>query len=125
VPAGDARRGARSVAAFREKPPVEEVVQLLGAGALLNTFVLAARAQTLIDLVARHVPACWSALSSSWWCRDRLESAYHHLPRSNFSQDVLEHTDRLRVMPVAAGWSDVGTPERLRRDLLGEARLTG
>jgi hypothetical protein len=38
------------------------------------------------------------------------------MPSSNVSNDVLEHLpDHLRIVPLpdAAGWSDVGTPERL------------
>jgi len=106
---------------FCEKPPREEIDSLLESGALLNTFVLAAPAYRLVDLVATYVPVVWSLLSGAWGSADALERAYETLPRSNFSHDVLEHAQQLRVLPVSAGWSDIGTPYRLRREVLHDA----
>jgi hypothetical protein len=48
--------------------------------------------------------------------KQELEEVYARMPSSNVSNDVLEHLpDHLRIVPLpdAAGWSDVGTPERL------------
>jgi mannose-1-phosphate guanylyltransferase len=118
VPGAVDGAGAHSVERFREKPPLAEVETLVESGALVNTFVLAARVETMVALVARHVPETWERLSTAWWSDDRLTRAYAHLPPSNFSRDVLEHAPALRVVRVAAGWSDVGTPDRLERDLL-------
>ena len=118
VPGGRADGGTRTVARFREKPPLDEVERLLESGALLNTFVLAARVEVLVALIAHHVPDAWSRLSTAWQSEARLERAYQDLPRSNFSKDVLERATALRVLPVSAGWSDVGTPDRLQREVL-------
>jgi mannose-1-phosphate guanylyltransferase len=118
VPGAVDGAGAHSVERFREKPPLAEVATLVESGALVNTFVLAARVETMVELIARHVPETWDRLANAWWSDDRLVHAYEHLRPSSFSCDVLEHARSLRVVPVSAGWSDVGTPERLERDVL-------
>jgi hypothetical protein len=40
---------------------------------------------------------------------------YSHLPRLDFSADLLAHAAGLRCLPCGAsmGWTDLGTPERL------------
>lgn len=121
VPGSEASAGDCVVQSFREKPPREEIESLLDAGALLNTFVLAAPAYRLVDLVASYAPASWTLLSGAWDSAKALERAYEKLPRSSFSRDVLERARGLRVLPVAAGWSDIGTPYRLRREVLHDA----
>jgi mannose-1-phosphate guanylyltransferase len=117
VPGEAADRGSRTVVRFREKPPAHEIEHLLASGALLNTFVLAARVEVMAGLIARHAPDAWRRLSTAWRSPETLALAYEDLRHSNFSHDVLEHARALRVVPVAAGWSDVGTPDRLRREL--------
>jgi mannose-1-phosphate guanylyltransferase len=119
VPGADAEGGSRSVVSFREKPPLAEVETLLASGALVNTLVLAGRVEVFVGLIAHYVPEAWSRLSNAWWSEDRLARVYEDLPRSNFSNDVLARASALRVLPVSAGWSDVGTPDRLQRELVG------
>jgi mannose-1-phosphate guanylyltransferase len=118
VPGVGGPGGSREVERFREKPPMEEVSALLASGALLNTFVVAGAIEVVVELISRHVPGTWARLSSAWWSDERTARAYDELPPSNFSHDVLERATALRVVPVAAGWSDVGTPDRLRREVL-------
>lgn len=100
---------------FCERPSPARVASLRQRGACLNTFVLVAEAWTLALLVRRHVPAWFRALAG----RDaiRMETAYHTLPASGFSEDVLAQAqDDLRLVPLGpVGWSDIGTPERLER----------
>jgi mannose-1-phosphate guanylyltransferase len=112
------------VEAFREKPPVGEIPGLVAAGAVRNTFVLVGRARTLVELIARYVPAWYDALLSGRTHGD-LDDAYRRLPASNFSKEVLERAgDRLRVVPLGdVGWDDIGTPERLARVLSPHARV--
>lgn len=111
--------GARCcrVRRFREKPPVADAEALLGEGAVVNTFVMVARAYDLADLCAEHMPDWWRALTSPR--RSALERAYEALPPVNFSRAVLEQAvPGLHLMSLGqVGWSDIGTPERLQRSL--------
>lgn len=107
-----------AVMSFREKPPPDEAERLWRHGALLNTFVMAASAHTLARLISRHVPEWWRALCLAGNAPEQIHQVYATLPSSNFSTEVLEHAENLRVVGMRAGWSDVGTPERLQRELL-------
>jgi mannose-1-phosphate guanylyltransferase len=103
------------VSQFREKPDATELEGLRSSGALVNTFVLAARAYTLASVFASHAPGWWRALTQVGRDPDRLEAVYDVLPSSNFSREVLEAIPHLlRIVPLEAeaGWSDVGTPPR-------------
>lgn len=115
VPAGPGPEAP--VGAFREKPGPEELVALCRGGALVNTFVLAARARMLASVLATHAPGWWRTLTSMR-LGDALEAAYDVLPSANFSKDILEKIPHLMsIVPLAAeaGWSDIGTPARLAR----------
>lgn len=113
------RGGLRRVASFHEKPSVGEAAALFRAGALLNTFIFAARAVVLAELIATRARGWCRAMVSAAHDEDLLDATYAVLPPSNFSTDVLEHVPgRLRVLAVDdMGWSDIGTPERLERAL--------
>jgi len=121
--------GRRSHGAFRrverfvEKPSHEIAESLMGMGGLWNSFIIAARASTLVELYLQTLPSLLKtlALARAWDARlpeaDAVREAYARLEISDFSRDVLERsTDSLRVLPVPpCGWSDLGTPERLAR----------
>ncbi len=104
------------VASFREKPLGDEIPRLRAAGALLNTFVFAARAATLEHAFQRWAPAYFEGILATHREPSLLEVTFDLLPSSNFSRDVLERmAEQLRIVPLppSAGWSDIGTPERL------------
>jgi len=108
------------VARFREKPDAREAATLASLGARVNTFVLTARAKVIADAIAEYCPDTWRSTASPT-C---LDAAFVDLPVSSFSRDVLErcaHRLTLVTLPAAAGWSDIGTPERLARAIQGAA----
>lgn len=112
---------------FREKPSAETAGALLAAGWLWNTFVLVARASTLVDAGRLCVPGLHERLAGtvpfaggedeSW----AIRQAYALAPRANFSRAVLQSG----VAPLAVAkvsnvtWCDLGTPARVARTLLG------
>jgi mannose-1-phosphate guanylyltransferase len=112
----------RDVAAFREKPTLEEIEGLLEEGALLNTFMFAATGETLLRLYLRSLPSLLATFEGALGAcalplPERLRSLYSDLPTLDFSRDVLEReTERLSVLRARpCGWADLGTPERLER----------
>ena len=118
----------RDVTAFVEKPPASLARRLHGDGALWNTMVIVARASSLLELHRRHVPEVARvferALGLPPTIRDGwLRDAYEDLPVHDFSRDVLTPAADLLAYtwPPSLGWSDLGTPERLRR-WLGRSR---
>lgn len=117
--------GGHSVARFIEKPGYSVAREIIDAGGLWNTFIMAAAARTLLDLyLPRYAPLVMEMQVSlakgrtagsptgSW---PALLSLYDRLPELDFSRDLLEGRAAdlcvLRVPPC--GWSDLGTPRRV------------
>jgi mannose-1-phosphate guanylyltransferase len=107
------------VTQFLEKPSAEDVGQMVSRGALINSFILVARVQAMLDLYEQTLPVILRAFrrctptSPSELATRRL---YEGLPSLDLSRDVLARTPHflsvVRVPPC--GWSDLGTPDRLR-----------
>lgn len=121
--------GLRHVQRFVEKPAPEVAAQLLGRGALWNSFVIVSRPRTLLALFAETLPALVDLLDGGPEMaakgpveidaeRDserRLERLYAGLPAIDFSKMVLSpRPDALTVLPVkGVDWNDLGHPARV------------
>jgi mannose-1-phosphate guanylyltransferase len=107
---------------FLEKPPDLRVRELVRDGALINSFILAARAHVLLALVGRVFPdilRAFQRLSRKLRRGPDAQALYRELPVMDLSRDVLQRATTflsvLRVPPC--GWTDLGTAERLQRFL--------
>lgn len=107
---------------FVEKPPASRVSDMIRNGALINSFILAARAHVLLSLIGRVFPdilLAFQRLAHEPPDGPAARRLYEALPTMDMSKDVLERASTflsvVRVPPC--GWSDLGTPERLRRYL--------
>lgn len=122
--AGGEANGVRTVSRFVEKPELTVAAQIVRAGGLWNTFIIAASARALLNLfLPRFAPTVMemqvivgSALqhrSAGGW--PAIVDMYTRLPDLDFSRDLLEGQEAslsvLRVPPC--GWSDLGTPHRV------------
>ena len=109
------------VARFREKPTPQVAAMCLAREWLWNTFVMVAKASTLVSVADVLLPGLHRRLTAATpflgtrregWA---LEQAYASLPRHNFSETVLQAG--LPFLAVSAlpplTWSDLGTPQRL------------
>jgi mannose-1-phosphate guanylyltransferase len=122
-----ARGGAvHDVAGFVEKPDSPTARDLVAAGALLNTLMFVADGSALLRIYEEALPGLLHAFLRL--LRDdvdgrALEGFYETLPVCDFSREVLERSPhRLSVLPVPdCGWSDLGTPARIRT-FLGRRR---
>jgi mannose-1-phosphate guanylyltransferase len=119
--------GARRVRRFVEKPSAAAARELIAAGALWNVFILAARAQSLLELfVMRHTDTVAALTDVVVYDAEHpsmpkaAQRVYRTLPQIDFSRHVLQGWESaLRVLKTpACGWSDLGTPERVGRTLL-------
>jgi mannose-1-phosphate guanylyltransferase len=107
---------------FVEKPPAPHVSEMIRDGALINSFILAARVHALLALIERVFPDTLRAFQRL--ARDPADGPaarrlYAGLPFMDLSRDVLQRASRfLSVVHVPpCGWSDLGTPERLQQYL--------
>jgi len=110
----------RPVRRFVEKPPARVARELMRHGALWSTFVLVARTRAIIDLLRRTRPELFRAMEYGFTLASQAREAwvaanYDHLPKADFSSDILEECPDLAVLawPKTLGWMDLGTPERL------------
>lgn len=126
VPGERREANAFHVARFVEKPPCHQARELLALGALWNTFILAARGATLLNLFARRYPGILDEMRTvvggtldETLAGVLLEDLYDTLPTLDFSRDILQGAeDILEVLSVpACGWSDLGTPKRVHEVL--------
>jgi len=113
--AGDA--GAFSVAAFTEKPDHATAQAYLDAGGYFwNSGIFVFSAEAYIEELERHQPdalgAARQALESA--TRDlgflRLDGpAFSEAPNISIDYAVMEKTARAAMVPLDAGWNDVGS----------------
>jgi mannose-1-phosphate guanylyltransferase len=113
--------GTHRVSSFIEKPGPTLARFLFRRSAAWSSFMLAARADSLLALFERAAPRTLRILARA--VRERegepetLGRLYSTLPYVDFSRDLLQGaTDRLRLLMVPqCGWTDLGTPMRLRQ----------
>jgi mannose-1-phosphate guanylyltransferase len=114
----------RKPAAFRvnrfwEKPTAQLARTLMGRGCLWNTFVLAGRALTFLEVLEATMPEGLKAFKPVAGALTKAEETergselYRALAAGDFSRDILTGcADKLAVLRMdAAGWDDLGTPE--------------
>ena len=106
---------------FWEKPTPEIATVLLERGCLWNSFVMVARASTLLGLIMMALPQLYAPFAA---IRSKLgtpfeeravRALYTGLPPLSFSDQVLaSHAVNLAVLPVRGlDWSDLGEPHRV------------
>ena len=122
VPGPRLADGTRRVVRFVEKPDLSTARTLIGAGALWNSFIFAARGPALLGLLRERMPdivdrmAAALARDARLGSRGRaLRELYAELPIADFSRTVAQGAEgSMRVITApACGWSDLGTPERV------------
>jgi mannose-1-phosphate guanylyltransferase len=111
TPDGSAYRAAR----FVEKPSSETAAEYVASGRFLwNASMFVWQAQTLLDEVARLQPdlhAGVSRIAAVWGTPEQDQVAsevWADLAESTIDQGILEHAERIAVVPAEFGWSDVG-----------------
>ncbi len=105
------------VAAFVEKPDAAKAAQFVASGDYLwNSGMFLLSAQGYLDELRRLDPAMLSACEQAYGSavRDldftRLDRAAFETCRADsIDYAVMEKTDRAAVVPLSAGWSDVGS----------------
>jgi mannose-1-phosphate guanylyltransferase/mannose-6-phosphate isomerase len=113
--------GAFAVAAFIEKPEAAHARQFVASGEhYWNSSIFLFPARLYLDELERLRPdmvaACRQSLAEAGHDADfvRLgKAAFGACPADSIDYAVMEHTARAAVVPVAMGWSDVGSWDAL------------
>jgi mannose-1-phosphate guanylyltransferase len=117
----------RRVEGFCEKPGPDQAREVFAAGALWNTLIFAAKADTLWRMGWRYIPEIMPLFETLCKSVDTprqqrvLDQIYSGMPRRNFSSDLLARaTAEIAVIAMEnVLWSDWGRPERIVDTLSG------
>ncbi|MBV9929931.1 MAG: NTP transferase domain-containing protein [Alphaproteobacteria bacterium] len=113
--------GARAAAAFVEKPPRDAAERMLTDRAhVWNSGIFLFRAAPLLAALERDAPAVLAAaraaVANAAGTGGRIlpeRTAFARAPSISFDHAVMEKADRVAVVPVDMGWSDVGSWDAL------------
>ena len=121
IEADMALRGAGPfpVTRFVEKPPLEKALEYLDAGNFFwNSGMFIWRTDVILEEISKHMPQLSSALDGIrvtddvWELSDldrQIESAYSSIASESIDYGVMERSEKVQVVPVEMGWSDVGS----------------
>lgn len=114
----DARlQGAAPLKSFVEKPDLETAVAMLESGRYFwNAGIFLLRADVYMDELEKFAPkivsACQKSIAAATVDSDFLRpdaESFQACPADSIDYAVMEKTDRADMVPLAAGWSDVGS----------------
>lgn len=115
---GDALTGgAFRVRRFVEKPDLATAEAYLESGDFAwNSGIFLFRARDFVEMLGRHAPEILAAVQASWEEAKRdLDfirvgaDAFTTCPSDSIDYAVMEKAERVAVVPVECGWSDVGS----------------
>jgi mannose-1-phosphate guanylyltransferase/mannose-6-phosphate isomerase len=121
IAAGESLAGGHRVASFIEKPDATRAAALLAVGGhFWNSGIFLLPPDALLDELARLSPellaACERALAGATRDLDFLRPAAEALracPAASLDVAVMERTRRAVMVPLDAGWSDIGSWQAL------------
>lgn len=117
IKAGDAVDGAYSVASFKEKPDAETAAGYLKDGGYFwNSGMFLFKASRYLDELKEHQPKILAACEAATSCLSsdlnfvRVDGeAFDSCPSDSVDYAVMEKTADAVVMPLDAGWNDIGS----------------
>jgi mannose-1-phosphate guanylyltransferase/mannose-6-phosphate isomerase len=106
---------ARCVERFVEKPDLQTARRFLNDGGYYwNGGMFVFRADVFLQTLAQHQPAIAAAIDRlAEFEREASAEVYASLPDVSIDYGILEKSDRVAVVPVSMGWSDLGSWEAL------------
>ncbi len=137
---GSSDRSLRPIISFEEKPDRIRAEALVAAGALWNSGIFVATAETILTQVALFAPdiaaKCRASVrvAASDSRTQTLGPAFAEAPRLAFDRAVMERTSKGLVLPVTFVWSDLGSwaaihaasiQDQHANSIQGDVRLAG
>lgn len=126
----EAKQGVSAVAGFVEKPDSETAQSYLDSGLYYwNSGMFMFKASTILAELAHYAPemlaCCRNALAASKTDLDFIridQVAFEACPSDSLDYAVMEKTDKAVVVPLDAGWSDVGSWSSLWENQVQDAQ---
>ncbi|HEY8035022.1 MAG TPA: mannose-1-phosphate guanylyltransferase/mannose-6-phosphate isomerase [Methylobacter sp.] len=101
-----------SVSRFVEKPALENAIKFVENGYLWNSGMFVFRAGDFMQMLERHQPEIHRAITSMSGMAD-VEASYDKLPNLSIDYGLAEKANKVAVVPVSMGWSDLGSWESI------------
>ncbi len=116
-----APNGIFAVRHFIEKPDEETAKSLISGGDVdWNSGMFVFRARLLLDELAAHAPEIYAAATAAYRATETdlgamrfPVDAYGAIPAAPIDTAVMERSDKVAVIPLDPGWSDVGSWRKL------------
>ena len=132
IEVGESRGSWSLVSQFVEKPDLATAKRYLRGGRhLWNAGMFMFAAGRLLEEMAKHAPDVVDGVAAAWKDRSRSDGlvepgdAFSASPAISIDHAVMEQSDSVAVVPMDAGWSDVGSWEALwELDAIGSANVT-
>lgn len=124
-------KGAHRVAKFIEKPALSAAQQMLREGGYSwNSGIFLFRSKTYLEALNRHAPQMLAEIQASMSKAKRSgiricpdAALFKNVPAESIDYAVLEKAERVAVVPVQMGWSDVGSWDAVHA--IGDANALG
>ncbi len=121
----ETKHNFHKVEKFWEKPDLRNAASLFAEGCLINTFIIVAKTQTIINKMQTRLPHLTKAFEpiiekfGTEHEKIALERFFKLVPEINFSKEFLEKiTDSLAVLEIPdVYWSDWGEEQRVIYDI--------
>jgi mannose-1-phosphate guanylyltransferase len=122
IEAGDALiTGVHRVARFVEKPPLAEAQAMLARGGhFWNGGIFLFRGDAYLTALGEHAPAMLESANAAMNMATREgrvvlpdAAAFAASPSDSIDYAVMERAERVAVVPVSMGWSDIGSWDAL------------
>jgi mannose-1-phosphate guanylyltransferase/mannose-6-phosphate isomerase len=97
---------------FIEKPDLARAQAFLAEGGYYwNSGIFLFRRDVLLEGLARHLPVLYEGIKkiSTGLSSEALAAIYHGFPNISLDHGLMEKSDKVALVPVDMGWSDVGT----------------
>ena len=109
IKTGEVVDGGFAIEEFVEKPDAARAAELLSDGYLWNSGMFVAKAATILAEVGGTDLLAAVTRSVSERSNGRLSDSFSASPSISFDHQIMERTDRGLVVPLDAGWSDIGS----------------
>lgn len=108
---------------FTEKPAKEQAQAWIDQGDhVWNAGIFVGTHQTLTQAFAAHTPALWSSVLECVKDPRSAKQRFAKLESQPFDRAIMERLERFKVLPLDAGWNDVGQWQRAALELSPDER---
>ena len=122
-------QGLYTLNGFVEKPSYEKAFEYMTAGHYFwNAGIIFSKSTVLLNKIFQHLPELYYFASQvTYWHQEftsgALKELYEAMPSISIDYGVLEHCDKLFMIALDAGWSDLGSwdavPDLMDKDSNG------